>query len=95
MDKGKAGAGLLAHILIQKYCNHLPLYRQSQIYQREGINLSRTTMASWAGQCAKLLEPIAVAIQQFIFSGQQIHGDDTRLCCINKLLNILPLTPQC
>lgn len=77
IDKGKAGAGLLAHILIQKYCNHLPLYRQSQIYQREGIELSRTTMASWAGQCAKLLEPIAVAIQQFIFSGQQIHGDDT------------------
>ncbi|MCC8369569.1 MAG: IS66 family transposase [Rickettsia endosymbiont of Oxypoda opaca] len=77
IDKGKAGAGLLAHILIQKYCNHLPLYRQSQIYKREGIELSRSTMASWAGQCSRLLEPIAIAIQQFIFSGEQIHGDDT------------------
>lgn len=77
IDKGKPGSGLLAHILIQKYCNHLPLYRQSQIYEREGVEISRTTMASWAGQCARLLEPIAKAIQQCIFSGKQIHGDDT------------------
>lgn len=73
IDKGKPGSGLLAHILIQKYCNHLPLYRQSQIYEREGVEISRTTMASWAGQCARLLEPIAKAIQQCIFSGKQIH----------------------
>lgn len=77
IDKGKAGAGLLAHILIQKYCNHLPLYRQAQIYEREGVEISRTTMASWAGQCARLLEPIAKAIQQFVFASKQIHGDDT------------------
>lgn len=77
IDKGKAGAGLLAHILVQKYCNHLPLYRQSQIYDREGVEISRTTMASWVGQCARLLEPIAGAIQRFVFSGEQIHGDDT------------------
>jgi transposase len=77
IDKGKAGAGLLAHILVQKYCNHLPLYRQSQIYDREGVEISRTTMASWVGQCARLLEPIAEAIQRFVFSGEQIHGDDT------------------
>jgi hypothetical protein len=77
IDKGKPGAGLLAHILVQKYCNHLPLYRQSAMYAREGVEISRTTMAGWAGQCAKLLEPIAIAIQQFVFSGKQIHGDDT------------------
>jgi len=58
IDKGKAGPGLLAHILVQKYCNHLPFYRQSQIYEREEIELSRSTMASWAGQCAKLLRPL-------------------------------------
>ena len=50
IDKGKAGAGLLAHILVQKYCNHLPLYRQSEMYKREGVESSRTTMAGWAGQ---------------------------------------------
>jgi transposase len=77
IDKGKAGSGLLAHIVVQKYCNHLPLYRQSEIYAREGIDLSRTTMAGWAGYCAKLLEPLAEEIRKFIFAANKIHGDDT------------------
>ena len=77
IDKGKAGAGLLAHILIQKYCNHLPMYRQSQIYAREGIDLSRSTLASWAGQCARLLEPLVEELRKSIFSSSEIHGDDT------------------
>jgi transposase len=77
IDKGKAGAGLLAHILVQKYCNHLPLYRQSQIYEREGIELSRSTMAGWVSQCARLLSPIVEGIRSSIFASDQIHGDDT------------------
>jgi transposase len=77
IDKGKAGPGLLAHILVQKYCNHLPLYRQSQIYEREGIDLSRSTMASWAGQCAILLQPLIEELKKAVFGGSQIHGDDT------------------
>lgn len=77
IDKGKAGPGLLAHILVQKYCNHLPLYRQSQIYEREGIDLSRSTMASWAGSCARLLEPLIDELKKVIFLSSQIHGDDT------------------
>lgn len=77
IDKGKAGSGLLAHIIVQKYCNHLPLYRQSQMYAREDMELPRTTMAGWVGQCIKLLEPIAKEIQKHIFASAQIHGDDT------------------
>lgn len=77
IDKGKAGAGLLSHILVQKYCNHLPFYRQSQIYEREGIDLARSTMAGWAGQCARLLKPLVDEINKSIFSSDQIHGDDT------------------
>ena len=77
IDKGKAGAGLLAHILTQKYCDHLPMYRQSQIYAREGIDLSRSTLASWAGQCARLLEPLVEELRKSIFSSSEIHGDDT------------------
>lgn len=77
IDKGKAGAGLLAHILVQKYCNHLPMYRQSQIYAREGIDLSRSTLASWAGQCARLLEPLVAELRKSIFASSEIHGDDT------------------
>ena len=75
--KGMAGPGLLAHILVQKYCNHLPLYRQSEIYAREDIELSRSTMASWAGQCAALLEPLVAEIKKSIFASSHIHGDDT------------------
>lgn len=75
--KGMAGPGLLAHILVQKYCNHLPFYRQSEIYEREDIDLSRSNMASWAGQCAFLLEPLIEEIRKSIFASSHIHGDDT------------------
>ena len=75
--KGMAGPGLLAHILVQKYCNHLPFYRQSEIYAREDIELSRSTMASWAGQCAALLQPLVEEIRKSIFASSHIHGDDT------------------
>ncbi len=77
--KGMAGPGLLAHILVQKYCNHLPFYRQSEIYAREGIELSRSTMASWAGQCAFLLQPLIEEIRKSIFASSHIHGDDTTI----------------
>ena len=45
IERGRPGPGFLAHVLVSKYCDHLPLYRQSQIYQREGIDLDRSTMA--------------------------------------------------
>jgi transposase len=77
IDKGKAGPGLLAYLLVQKYCHHLPFYRQSQIYEREGIDLSRSTMASWAGQCAKLLAPLIEALRKEVFAANAIHTDDT------------------
>lgn len=77
IDKGKAGAGLLAQILIQKYCDHLPMYRQSQIYAREGIDLPRSTLASWAGQCARLLDPLVNELKKSVFASSEIHADDT------------------
>jgi transposase len=49
IPKGKAGPGLLAHVLVSKYCDHLPLYRQSEIYAREGVPIERSTMADWVG----------------------------------------------
>lgn len=77
IDKGKAGPGLLAHIILQKYCYHLPFYRQSQIYGYEDIDLARSTMASWAGKCSRLLQPLIDEIKKEVFSATQIHGDDT------------------
>ena len=77
IDKGKAGPGLLAHILVQKYCNHLPLYRQSEMYERDGIIIPRSTMSSWAHQCAKLLWPLIEELRNTIFASSALHGDDT------------------
>jgi transposase len=75
--RGLAGPGLLAHVLVSKYCDHLPLYRQSEIYAREGIDLDRSTLADWVGQSSRLLTPLITAIQQHVLSADKIHGDDT------------------
>ena len=55
IDRGLAGPGLLAHVLVAKYADSLPLYRQSEIYSREGVDLDRSTLAGWVGATADLL----------------------------------------
>lgn len=77
IEKGLPGAGLLAHVLVSKFCDHRPLYRQSAIYAREGVHLSRATMAGWAQKMAKLLAPLADRIQSHVLGGEAIHTDDT------------------
>jgi transposase len=77
IEKGRPGPGLLAHILVSKYADHLPLYRQSQIYEREGLDLPRATMAQWTGKSAMLLEPLAEAIGRHVTSGPAVFADDT------------------
>ncbi len=77
VPRGKAGAGLLAHVAISKYCDHLPLYRQAEIYARQGLDLSRSTMSDWIGHCAWLLQPLADLIARHVFAGAKIHTDDT------------------
>jgi transposase len=76
IERGIAGPGLLAHILTAKYCDHQPLYRQSQIYAREGIDLDRSTLAGMVGHCAALLAPLADAISQHVKVALKIHADD-------------------
>lgn len=77
ITKGKAGAGLLAHIIVSKYCDHLPLYRQSEIFARQGIHISRSTMAGWVRQIDELVQPLAKALRKDILSSDKLHGDDT------------------
>ena len=77
IERGMAGAGLLAHVLVSKYADHTPLYRQSQIYAREGVELERSTLTDWVGQAARLLSPLADAIGRYVLSAEKIHGDDT------------------
>ncbi|OED36538.1 transposase [Chromatiales bacterium (ex Bugula neritina AB1)] len=75
--RGYAGPGLLAHVAIAKYLDHLPLYRQSAIYTREGVELSRSTMADWIGQICRLLRPLNDALQRYVLSASKVHTDDT------------------
>jgi transposase len=77
IPKGKAGPGLLAHVLVSKYCDHLPLYRQSGIYAREGVDLERSTLADWVGRCSTLMEPLVEAVGRHALAGAVVHGDDT------------------
>src|SRR5581483_6418116 len=75
--RGLAGPGFLAHVLVSKYCDHLPLYRQCQIYAREGFDLDRSTLADWVGGASALLEPLVNAVGRYVFGTYKIHGDDT------------------
>lgn len=77
IERGRPGPGLLAHVLVSKYADHLPLYRQSQIYAREGIDLDRSTMADWVGRCTALLEPLADEIGRMVRRGEALFADDT------------------
>jgi transposase len=77
IDRGLAGAGLLAHIVVAKYCDHLPLYRQAQIYAREGVELERSTMAEWVGRVFALVDPLTEALARYVLDVRKLHADDT------------------
>jgi transposase len=76
IDRGLAGPGLLAHVLVGKYADHLPLYRQSEIYAREGIDLDRSTLAGWVGGASRALEPLVDAVRRYVLDAPKIHADD-------------------
>jgi transposase len=75
--RGLAGPGLLAHVLVSKYADHLPLYRQTEIYSREGVELERSTLADWVGATSELLKPLNEALRQYVMSARKLHADDT------------------
>jgi transposase len=75
--KGLATPALLAHVLVSKYCDHLPLYRQSQIFARQGVELDRSTLANWVGGAVWWLEPLQARLAEHVFSSQTLFADDT------------------
>jgi len=75
--RGLAGPGLLAHVLVSKYCDHLPLYRQEEIYARVGVELERTTLADWVGGASQLLQPLVEALRRHVMGAAKLHADDT------------------
>jgi transposase len=77
IERGKPGPGLLAHIMIAKFDDHIPLYRLSEMYDRLGIDISRSVMADWVGRVSALLTPIVLLIRAHTAGLDRIHTDDT------------------
>ncbi len=75
--RGRAGAGLLAHIVVSKYYDHLPLYRQAEIFAREGVNLETSTLSGWVGATAAALQPLIDALAGEVMVSDTLHVDDT------------------
>jgi len=80
IEKGIASAGLLACIATQKYCDALPLYRQSDILKRSGIHLGRTNMANWMLRFDTLVQPLIILLQDRVLASPVIHLDETIRC---------------
>jgi transposase len=76
IDRGLAGPGLLTHVLVAKYSDHLPLYRQAEIYAREGVELDRSTLADWVGGASRTLRPLVDVLKKYVLSAEKLHGDD-------------------
>jgi len=77
IEKGLAAPGLLAHVMVSKYADHLPLHRQERILARYGIDISRSTMCGWAAQCAEALRPLYEWMAKQVCLSKVIHTDDT------------------
>lgn len=77
IDKGLPTTGLLAQVLVAKYADHLPLYRQEAIFERAGMNLSRSTLAQWIGACGVELQPLVDALKAALLSRAVLHADET------------------
>ena len=75
--KGRPGPGLLSHVAVSKYCDGIPLYRQSVILEREGIEIDRATMAEWMGHVAWWVMPLAERVGQYVMAHDVIWTDDT------------------
>lgn len=77
IDKGLPTSGLLAHVLVAKYADHLPLYRQEHIFGRAGLPLARSTLADWVGRCGVALQPLVDALRDVLLGEPVLHADET------------------
>jgi transposase len=77
IDKGIPTAGLLAHVLVAKFLDHLPLYRQERIFERAGLAIARSTLAQWVGECGAQLQPLVDALSAELLRHAVLHADET------------------
>ena len=83
MDKAIPGPGFLAHLITSKYADHLPLYRQQQIYRRAGLEMPRSTMCGWVSYTASILSPIVEAMKASVLASRKVHTDDTPITVLD------------
>jgi transposase len=84
IDKGIAGPGLLAQVVIDKYTDHLPVHRQLQRFEREGIKLSSSTLTDWIGGTCALLEPLYEVLKKKVLSADYLQADETPIKVLDK-----------
>jgi transposase len=77
IDKGIPSTGLLAQVLVAKYADHLPLYRQEAIFARAGVAIPRSTLAQWVGTCGVRLQPLVDALKAELLAHRVLHADET------------------
>jgi transposase len=77
IERCKADVGLIAYILVSKFADHLPLYRQNGIFEREGVDIPRATQTSWVLQTYEALSPLEIALKQAVLEGEILHTDDS------------------
>ena len=83
IDKGIPTARLLAQVLIAKYQDHLPLYRQEAIFARAGVAIARSTLAQWVGQCGVALQPVTDALKDEVLTHPVLHADETPVAMLD------------
>lgn len=81
--RGRAAPAMLAHLVVSKYLDHLPLYWQSAIYARDGVDLDRSTLSDWVGQAVWLLRPIVESIRRHVFALKRSTATIRRCRCSN------------
>lgn len=86
--RGRAGASLLAMIIAAKYERHQPLNRQSEGFEREGLDLDVSTLADWMGASAATLAPLTELVRQHVMGGDRLHGDDTTVPVMAKVKTV-------
>jgi transposase len=77
IDKGLPTTGLLAQVLVAKYLDHLPLYRQEAIFERAGHAIARSTLAQWVGECGVQLQPLVDVLAEELLRQKVLHADET------------------
>ncbi len=84
IDKGIAGPGLITQILIDKFVDHLPLFRQNERFKREGVNIPSSTMSDWVAKGVRKIEPVGVRLQELVLKSDYLQADETTIKVLDK-----------